>query len=279
MKTLRKIFALIALLAFGNLISLNAFPSEMATSGCFRTYSPLKEFYENGLTPQLASQKYCVDREFRKKVSKKYARILMQSLDTIIADKSRIERVRLHNGSKIASYDTSGIFPKELVFLDEDNNWGFINAIVTAITHPHTTIAKVYERLRKEELENAAFPVYMGEIVPLDFVNKIFPATMPTKDYGAFLDYDMGARIKIALSKEEREKIQQSEYEYNLNDFSVVEIGENNGAGGVVPWWDFGVISWADSNRMLFDYNECKSYYFRQMGDNVELITIHYQCV
>ncbi|MGX2983994.1 hypothetical protein ACWIWK_00715 [Helicobacter sp. 23-1048] len=187
--------------------------------------------------------------------------------------------MRLHNGSKIASYDTRGIFPKEVVFLDKDDNWGYINANVTAITHPHTTIAKVYERLRKEELENAAFPVYMGEIVPLDFVNKIFPATMPTKDYGAFLDYDMGARIKIALSKEEREKIQQSEYEYNLNDFSVVEIGEDNGAGWAVPLWDFGVITWADSSRMLFEFDECSGYYFKQVGDDVWLINLHYQCV
>ena len=279
MKTLRKFFALIVLLAFGNLISLNAFPSEMATSGCFRTYSPLKEFYENGLTPQLASQKYCVDREFRKKVQRKYALILIQALDTILADKSRIERVRLHNRSKIASYNTNGIFPKEVVNLDKDNDWGYINANVTAITHTNTTIAKVYERLRKEELENAAFPVYMGEIVPLDFVNKIFPATMPTKDYSAFLDYDFGARIKIALSKEERETIQQSEYEYNLNDFSVVEIGEDNGADGVVPWWDFGVISWADSSRMLFAFDECSGYYFKQVGDDVQLINLHYQCV
>lgn len=287
MKNVGKFFALIALLAFGNLISLNAFPSEMATSGCFRTYSPLKEFYENGLTPQLASQKFCVDEEFRKKVQRKYALILIQALDTIIADTARIRFVRIDDGERVTWYDTGKIFPKEVVFLDDDSKkWGYVNAASVYVeTYPNTTIAKVYAKLRKKRIKqiniySGGFPNYMGDFIPLDFLNKVFPVAMPTKDYSAFLDYDYGAKIAIKLSKNELETLRKEGFsEEAIQEYQKLEIGESDGFGGGIFWWDFGVITWADSSRMLFEFDECSGYYFKQVGDDVWLINLHYQCV
>ncbi|MGX3045300.1 hypothetical protein [Helicobacter sp. T3_23-1056] len=285
MKNVGKIFALIALLAFGNLISLNAFPSEMATSGCFMTDTPLKEFYENGLTPQLASQKMCVDREFRKKVGRKYALILMQSLDTILADKSRILRTEWDNGSKIISYATSEIFPKEVVLLSEYyKKYGYIDAIVSATIYPRTTIDKVYAKLRKEIIHYVDFPGFLVHyhFVPLDAANKIFPPIMPRKDYSAFIDYDDGAKITFAISKSEREKLKKEagdDYDKVIKSFSTFEMGESNGGGGKIYVWNYGRITWADSSRMLFEYDECYGYYFKQVGNDVWLIKLHYQCV
>lgn len=281
-----KILALIALLAFGNLISLNAFPSEMATSGCFRTYRPLKEFYQNGLTPQLASQIFCVDREFRKNVQRKYALILIQALDTIIADTSRIRFVSIDNGERVTWYDTGEIFPKEVVFLDDyGNKWGYVAASVYVETYPNTTIAKVYAKLRKKQIKqinihSGGFPNYMGDFIPLDFLNKVFPVAMPTKDYSAFLDYDDEAKIEIKVSKNELETLRKEGFsEEAIQEYQKLEIGESDGFSGEIFWWKFGIITWADSSRMLFEFDECSGYYFKQVGDDVQLINLHYQCV
>lgn len=99
---------------------------------------------------------------------------------------------------------------------------------------------------------------YKGE-ERLSLMKLIYPAKMPTKDYFPFIEFDLGTKIPLVLTEDEKQR-----YKESLNSFSNYDINSYS--------WCYCIL-WIDSNRMymsLFD----EDYYFKQVGKNVHLFRL-----
>ena len=84
---------------------------------------------------------------------------------------------------------------------------------------------------------------------------------MPTKDYFPFLEFDIGTKIPLVLTEEEKQK-----YKEDSDDFSSLTIDEDE--------WNRCIV-WIDKDRIYVSLiNE--TYYFKQVGKNVHLFELLY---
>ena len=84
---------------------------------------------------------------------------------------------------------------------------------------------------------------------------------MPTKDYFPFTEFDIGTDIPFILTKEEKD-------DENRQFSNIIRVEEDI--------WCL-CIFWIDKDRMFMSL-ECNYYYFKQIGKNVHLFELIFQC-
>lgn len=213
------------------------------------------------------------DITLRKQIIKDwYITRLIASIDKCVADKSRILSDTTTKIYREREYDTCCFYPDdkgEIVIKDEaiwvkEGNDVFQDGGIlgdtrlTEYIYYNSTIPYIYH------LKHLDYINGYKEENTLSFLELIYPTKMPTKDYFPFVEFDIGTKIPILLTEEEKQR-----YKENLDEFSSLTIDED--------LWHYCIL-WIDKNRMFVSL-ECSDYYFKQIGKNVHLFEIIYQCV
>ncbi|TQR53273.1 hypothetical protein [Campylobacter troglodytis] len=213
-------------------------------------------------------KEYPKDISLRKQIVKDwYIAYLIVSVEGCVADNSRIISELNEKIYKQRLYDDcSNIYPdgKGGFVIKDDINWVQNGAYVfqdqgplgdTSITeyiYHNKTINDIYK------LRHLAFIKGYKEEMPLSFMELIYPAKMPIKDYFPFIEFDLGTNISLALTKEDKE---------GFGDiWSEIEIGEDE--------WSYCII-WIAKDRMLMSL-EYELYYFKQIRNNVHLFELSF---
>lgn len=211
------------------------------------------------------------DITLRKQIIKDwYITRLIASIDKCVADKSRILSDTTTKIYREREYDTCCFYPDdkgEIVIKDEaiwvkEGNDVFQDGGIlgdtrlTEYTYYNSTIPYIYHLKHLEYING-----YKEENT-LSFLELIYPIKMPTKDYFPFVEFDIGTKIPLLLTEEEKQR-----YKENLDEFSSLTIDED--------LWCFCII-WIDKDRMFMSL-EYTFYYFKQIGKNVHLFDLGFQ--
>lgn len=214
-------------------------------------------------------QEFPKDATLRKQIIKDwYITWLIASIDKCVADKSRILSDTTTKIYREREYDTCCFYlnDKGKIVIKDEAIWvkegddvfqdGGIMGDTRLIEYIYysSTIPYIYH------LKHLEFVKGYREIMPLSFLELIYPTKMPTKDYFPFAEFDIGTKIPLVLTEEER---QEGSY------YSNVTIEDAD--------WCYCIL-WIDKDRMFMS-SECSLYYFKQIGKNVHLFEIIYQCV
>lgn len=212
------------------------------------------------------------DKEFRKKLVRDYFIEHINAIEKCIADKSRIISDATEKTYRKREYETCCFYPdgkgglearNEAIWVGEgdfryQDSGVFLDSRLTEYIYYNSSIPYIYH------LEYLEFINGYKEEERLSVLNLIYPAKMPTKDYFPFIEFDLGTKIPIMLTEKEKEK-----YKESLDDFSNYEIEESS--------WNYCIL-WIDKDRMFINLY-CEAYYFKQVGKNVHLFELTYQCV
>ena len=180
------------------------------------------------------------DKELRKRVIKKDILSFVKEVDSYIANDSHIKEI--HNAKD----------SKEIVYHNDDstiplNEWHTI----TRTIYYNKTLREIYA------MKQAEYIAYRDD--PLSIAQMIYPAKMPTKDYFPFIEFDIGTKIPLLLTEEEKQR-----YKEDLEAFSSLTIDKY--------LWTYCIL-WLDSHRMyitMYYYD----YYFKQVGKDLHFIKI-----
>lgn len=198
------------------------------------------------------------DITLRKQIIKDwYITRLIASIDKCVADKSRILSDTTTKIYREREYDTRYIVPDNLPIEEPFRETGWLSDTnLVEYIYYSSTIPYIYHLKHLDFIEG-----YKNDN-PLSYLNLIYPAKMPTKDYFPFIEFDVGAEIQLVLTEKER----QEEY------YSSITIYDNSYAQ---DYWSLCIV-WIDKDRMFMslDYTFC---YFKQIGKNVHLfeVTFH----
>lgn len=216
------------------------------------------------------------DITLRKQIIKDwYITRLIASIDKCVADKSRILSDTTASIYREREYNTCCFYPDdkgEIVIKDEaiwvkERDYAFQDGGIigdtrlTEYIYYSSTIPYIYH------LKHLEFVKGYREEMPLSLIELIYPAKMPTKDYFPFIEFDIGTKIPLPLTEEEKQR-----YEENLDNFSSITINHNFDAKS---YWCFCII-WIDEHRMFMSL-ENTFYYFKQVGKNVHLFDLGFQ--
>ncbi len=198
------------------------------------------------------------DITLRKQIIKDwYITRLIASIDKCVADKSRILSDTTTKIYREREYDTGFIVLDNLPLEEPFKEHGWLSDTrLTEYIYYNSTIPYIYHLKHLEYING-----YREENF-LSFLELIYPTKMPTKDYFPFVEFDIGTKIPILLTEEEKQR-----YKENLDEFSSLTIDED--------LWHYCIL-WIDKNRMFVSL-EYTFYYFKQIGKNVHLFDLGFQ--
>lgn len=195
------------------------------------------------------------DKEIRKKFVREYVFEIINAIEKCIADKSRIISDTTEKTHRKREYEKYSIYyPNEVI----KKYPYFEDSRLAEYIYYTSSISYIYH------LKYLEFIKGYKEEERLSILNLVYPAKMPTKDYFPFIEFNLGTKIPIMLTEEEKER-----YKENLDDFLNYKIEESD--------WGYCIL-WIDKDRMFMSLY-CNDYYFKQVGKNVHLFELTYQCV
>lgn len=180
-----------------------------------------------------------LDKDFRKKLVRDYFIKEIKEVEKCVADKHRI----VSNENKITH--------REIVY-NTDAPCGERDFGLREYIYHNKTIKDVYALRRPGFVES-----YRVDTL-LSFINLIYPAKMPLKDYYPFTELDLRSQITMPLTAEEKKRRDTN------NAYSIWDIDEFS--------WSHCVL-WLDSHRLFMNL-ENRAYYFKQVDKDVHLFEI-----
>lgn len=219
----------------------------------------LKELLLKDYDSKSIEEKRLIDKEFRKEIITKYHIVTINAIEQCISDKARITSEKDYKTYKEREYDTDYIYPNEVIMKEHLQKYGYlVDTRLEEYIYYNSSIPYIYH------LEYLEFINGYKEEERLAILNLIYPAKMPKKNYFPFIEFEIGTKIPIMLTEEEKEK-----YKESLDDFSNYKIEESS--------WNYCIL-WIDKDRVFMSLI-CDNYYFKQVGKNVHLFKLIYQCV
>lgn len=213
------------------------------------------------------------DTAIRKRIVKDwYIANIVASIEKCIADTSRILSDEIKKGYREKEYNTCCFYyddnglitTKNEAIWVKDKNFTFQDGGILADTrlieyiYDNATIRDIYHLKHLEYIDNY-INEYSSSLLAL-----IYPSKMPTKDYFPFIEFDIGTKIPLLLTEEEKQR-----YKDDVDIFSNLEIAKQD--------WAY-CIFWIDLQSMFISL-DCNIYYFKQIDKNVHLFEITFQCV
>lgn len=198
------------------------------------------------------------DKEFRINLIREYVFEIINAIEKCIADKSRIISDTTEKTYRKREYERYSIYyPNEVI----KKYPYFEDSRLAEYIYYTSSISYIYHLKYLEFINNHK------EEERLFYLNLIYPAKMPTKDYFPFIEFDLGTKIPIMLTEEEKER-----YKKYLDDYLSFKIQALE--------WEYCIL-WIDKDRMFMRSVNfgCNDYYFKQVGKNVHLFELTYQCV